>query len=96
MKNLILKDVNANQKVYGKNFANIELTPSKVLDMGDYQLICNERGLTNQMQNTKGFRVNNADAEAGIGTYTETGDNYYFVRVQLSESVTRTCYLSQS
>ncbi len=94
--NVILKDINANQKVFGKNFANIELTPSKALDMGDYQLICNERGLTTQMQSNKGFRINEADAEAGIGTYAETGDNYYFVRVALSESVSRTCYLSQS
>ena len=48
------------------------------------------------MQNSKGFRITDADAEVGIGTYAETGDKYYFVKVQLSESVKRTCYLSQS
>ena len=94
--NVILKDINANQKVYGKNFANIEVQPAKALDMGDYQLICNERKIGDLMQNSKGFRVNDCDAEVGIGTFTETGDKYYFVRVQLSESVYRTCYLSQS
>jgi len=94
--NVILKDINAEQKVYGKNFSNIELTPSKQLEMGDYQLICNERGLGELMQNSKGFRITDVDAEAGIGTYAETGDKYYFVKVQLSESVSRTCYLSQS
>lgn len=94
--NVILKDINANQKVYGKNFANIEVQPAKALDMGDYQLICNERKIGDLMQNSKGFRVNDCDAEVGIGTFTETGDKYYFVRVQLSDSVYRTCYLSQS
>lgn len=94
--NVILKDKKANQKVYGKNFANIEVQPAKPLDMGDYQLICNERNLGDLMQNTKGFRVNDVEAEVGIGTYAETGDKYYFVRVQLSESISRTCYLSQS
>jgi len=93
--NVILKDIKASQKVYGKNFANIEVQPSKPLDMGDYQLICNERNLGDLMQNAKGFRVNDCDAEVGIGTY-ETGDKYYFVRVQLSESIVRTCYLSPS
>ena len=86
--NVILKDINADQKVFGKNFSNIELTPARVLDMGDYQLICNERGLGDLMQNSKGLRINGADAE--------TGDKYYFVKVKLSESVSRTCYLSQS
>ena len=94
--NVILKDINADQKVFGKNFSNIELTPARALDMGDYQLICNERGLGDLMQNSKGLRINGADAEAGIGTYAETGDKYYFVKVTLSESVSRTCYLSQS
>ena len=64
--NVILKDINANQKVYGKNFANIEVQPAKALDMGDYQLICNERKIGDLMQNSKGFRVNDCDAEAGI------------------------------
>ena len=94
--NVILKDINADQKVFGKNFSNIELTPARALDMGDYQLICNERGLGDLMQNSKGLRINGADAEAVIGTYAETGDKYYFVKVKLSESVSRTCYLSQS
>ena len=94
--NVILKDIDANQKVFGKNFANIEVQPAKPLDMGDYQLICNERNIGDLMQNSKGIRVNDCDAEVGIGTFTETGDKYYFVRVQLSESVYRTCYLSQS
>ena len=94
--NVILKDIDANQKVFGKNFANIEVQPAKPLDMGDYQLICNERNIGDLMQNSKGFRVNDCDAEVGIGTYAETGDKYYFVRVQLSESVYRTCYLSKS
>ena len=94
--NVILKDIDANQKVFGKNFKNIEVQPAKALDMGDYQLICNERNIGDLMQNSKGIRVNDCDAEVGIGTFTETGDKYYFVRVQLSESVYRTCYLSQS
>ena len=34
--------------------------------MGDYQLICNERKIGDLMQNSKGFRVNDCDAEAGI------------------------------
>ena len=94
--NVILLNQDADQKVYGKNFSNIEVVPAKALDMGDYQLICNERGLGELMQNSKGFRITDADAEVGIGTYAETGDKYYFVKVQLSESVKRTCYLSQS
>lgn len=93
---VILLNKDADQKVYGKNFSNIEVVPAKALDMGDYQLICNERGLGELMQNSKGFRITDADAEVGIGTYAETGDKYYFVKVQLSESVKRTCYLSQS
>ena len=93
---VILLNKDADQKVYGKNFSNIEVVPAKALDMGDYQLICNERGLGELMQNSKGFRITDAEAEVGIGTYAETGDKYYFVKVQLSESVKRTCYLSQS
>ena len=93
---VILLNKDADQKVYGQNFSNIEVVPAKALDMGDYQLICNERGLGELMQNSKGFRITDADAEVGIGTYAETGDKYYFVKVQLSESVKRTCYLSQS
>ncbi len=42
---VILKNTKAEQKVFGKNYSNIELIPAKVLEMGDYQLICNERGL---------------------------------------------------
>lgn len=94
--NVILKDVNANQKTFGKNYSNIELQPSKPLEMGDYQLICNERGLGDLMQNSKGFRIKEASAEAGIGTYAETGDKYYFVKVELCDGISRTCYLSES
>lgn len=43
--NVILKDINANQRTFGKNYSNIELIPARPLDMGDYQLICNERCL---------------------------------------------------
>ncbi len=94
--NVILKDVNANQKTFGNNYSNIELQPSKPLEMGDYQLICNERGLGDLMQNSKGFRIKEASAEAGIGTYAETGDKYYFVKVELCDGISRTCYLSES
>lgn len=94
--NVVLKDINANQKVYGKNYSNIELIPAKPLDMGDYQLICNERGLGDLMQNSKGFRIKDANAEIGIGTYADTGDKYYFVKVELCEGLQRTCYLSES
>lgn len=93
---VVLKDVKASQKVYGKNYANIELNPAKPLEMGDYQLICNERGLGDLMQSSKGFRVSEANAEAGIGTYADTGDKYFFVKVELCEGLTRTCYLSES
>ncbi len=93
---VILKDINANQKTFGKNYANIEIQPSKPLEMGDYQLICNERGLGDLMQNSKGFRIKEANAEAGIGTYAETGDKYYFVKVELCNGLYRTCYLSES
>lgn len=94
--NVVLKDINANQKVYGKNYSNIELLPAKPLEMGDYQLICNERGLGDLMQNSKGFRIKDANAEIGIGTYADTGDKYYFVKVELCEGLYRTCYLSES
>lgn len=94
--NVVLRNIDAEQKVYGKNYSNIELIPAKPLEMGDYQLICNERGLGELMQNSKGFRIKNADAEAGIGTYADTGDKYYFVKVELCPNVTRTCYLSES
>lgn len=94
--NVILKDINANQRTFGKNYSNIELIPAKPLDMGDYQLICNERCLGDLMQNTKGFRIKDAEAEAGIGTYAETGDKYYFVKVELCKDLYRTCYLSES
>lgn len=40
--------------------------------MGDYQLIFNERKIGDLMQNSKGFRVNDCDAEVGIGTFTES------------------------
>lgn len=43
--NVILKDINANQRTFGKNYSNIELIPARPLDMGDYQLICNKRCL---------------------------------------------------
>ncbi len=39
--NVILKDINANQRTFGKNYSNIELIPAIPLDRGDYQLICN-------------------------------------------------------
>ena len=94
--NVVLKDFNANQKVYGKNYSNIELFPAKPLDMGDYQLICNERGLGDLMQNFKEFRFKDVNAEAGSGTYADTGDKYYFVKVELCEGLYRTCYLSES
>lgn len=38
--NVILRDINANQKTFGKNYSNIELLPAKPIDMGYYQLIC--------------------------------------------------------
>lgn len=94
--NVILKNVDSDQKTFGKNYSNIELQPAKPLEMGDYQFICNERGLGSLMLNSKGFKIKNADAEAGIGTYPETGDKYYFVRVELCEGLFRTCYLSES
>lgn len=50
--NVILKDINADLKVFAKNFSNIELTPTRTLDLGDYQLICNERGLGDLIQNS--------------------------------------------
>lgn len=31
------------------------------------------------MQNTKGFRIREANLEADICTYAETGDKYHFV-----------------
>lgn len=93
---VVLKNINADQKVFGKNYSNIEILPAKPLEMGDYQLICNERGLGDLMQTSKGFRIKNADAEAGIGTYPDTGDKYYFVRVELCKDLYRTCYLSES
>jgi|SRR5690554_175630 len=94
--NVILKDINADQKTFGKNYSNIELQPARPLEMGDYQLILNERGLGDLKQNSKGFRITDADAEVGIGTYAETGDKYYFVRVELCKDLYRTCYLSES
>lgn len=94
--NVILKDVSAEQNTFGKNYSNIELQPSKPLEMGDYQIILNERGFGELMQNSKGFRITNANAEVGIGTYADTGDKYYFVRVELCKDLYRTCYLSQS
>jgi hypothetical protein len=48
------------------------------------------------MQNSKGFRIKNVDAEIGIGTYAQTGDKYYFVRVELCDGLFRTCYLTDS
>lgn len=64
--------------------------------MGDYQLICNERGLGELMQNSKGFRIKEADLEVGIGIYTETGDNYYFIRVELCNNLFKKCFLFES
>ena len=93
---VILKNVDAKQDVYGKNFNNIELTPAKALEMGDYQLICMERGLQDLMQTSKGLRLKDVPAEIGIGTYADTSDKYYFVRVELCEGVKRTCYLTES
>ncbi len=93
---VILKNIEAKQDVFGKNFNNIELTPSKALEMGDYQLICMERGLQELMQTSKGLRLRDVPAEIGIGTYADTGDKYYFVRVELCEGVKRTCYLTES
>ena len=65
---VILKNVDAKQDVYGKNFNNIELTPAKALEMGDYQLICMERGLQDLMQTSKGLRLKDVPAEIGIGS----------------------------
>ncbi len=93
---VVLKDINANQNTFGKNFANIEIQPAKQLEMGDYQLICNERGLGDLMQTSKGFRIKEADAEIGIGTYADTGDKYYFIRVELCKDLYRNCYLTES
>ncbi len=93
---VVLKDISANQNTFGKNFANIEIQPAKQLEMGDYQLICNERGLGELMQTSKGFRIKEAAAEIGIGTYADTGDKYYFVRVELCKDLYRTCYLTES
>lgn len=93
---VILKNIKAEQKVFGKNYSNLELIPAKPIEMGDYQLICNEKGLGELMQNSKGFRINGANAEAGIGTYADTGDSYYFVKVELCPGLFRTCYLTES
>lgn len=60
--NVILKDINANQRTFGKNYSNIELISARPLDMVDYQLICNERCLWDLMQNAKGFRIKDAHA----------------------------------
>lgn len=93
---VILKNIEAKQEVFGKNFNNIELTPAKPLEMGDYQLLCMERGLQELMQTSKGLRIKEVPAEIGIGTYADSGDKYYFVRVELCEGVKRTCYLTES
>lgn len=93
---VLLKDINANQSTFGKNFSNIELQPAKPLEMGDYQLICNERGLGDLMQTLKGFRIKEANAEIGIGIYADTGDKYYFVKTELCKDLYRTCYLTES
>lgn len=63
---VILNDINANQNTFGKNYANIEVQSSKPLEIGDYQLICNERDLGDLMQNSKGFRIEEDNAEVGI------------------------------
>ena len=96
---VILKDIRPNlDLIGGKNCLNIEVNPSVPLSAEDYQLICDELEMTDILKETKskGFRKNDCDAEVGIGTIVETGDKCYFVRVQLSASVYRTCYLSQS
>ena len=93
---VVLKNIDAKQDVYGKNFSNIELSPAKPLEVGDYQIICMERNLQEIMQTSKGIRLKDVDAEIGIGRYADTGEAYYFVRVTLCEEVKRTCYLSPS
>ena len=94
---IMLKDINANQKPF-KNFANIELEPSVPLSAEEYQLICDELEITDLLKeyNSKGFRKNDCDAEVGIETNAETGEKAYLVKVQLSKSVERTCYLKKS
>ncbi len=93
---LILENQDAKgAKSFGKNYMNMELTPSKSLDLADYQLILFEKNLQGMIQNSKGFMFENVPIVAGIGKY-ESGDKYYFVKAQISESVSRTFYLTRS
>ena len=71
---------------------------TNVMALNAQNMLTGNQGAVSKSINklSSGLRINGADAEAGIGTYAETGDKDYFVKVKLSESVSRTCYLSQS
>lgn len=74
----------------------IVLTPNKALDADTYQLIFFEKKAQKLLQSEKGTRLRNCEAEAGRGLYdpNKPDDYFYFIRVKMSESVTRTFFLS--
>lgn len=94
--NAILVDLNSKQSNLSANYSNMEVEISKPLKLDEFQLICAERGLWDKMNSKNGIKIKDVDCEYGIGTNSQTGLDYYYVKATLIEDFNRMFFLSKA